>query len=109
MQVLDNNIVGQLKTLDESQPGFFKQILEVYETTCQESLQAMQAAKQERDIQALRSKAHALKGSSANIGAARLSNMCKDIVTACDKGEAPDLSQLQTEIQSSVAELKQRV
>lgn len=77
---IDETILDQLLALEEVQPGFFKQILQMFEDSVPEALEILNTAADERSYETLKLKAHALKGSSANIGAQQVAKTCADIV-----------------------------
>ena len=112
MSVIDESVLGQILELEDTQPGFFRQVLQVYETTAKESLATIEDANQNGNLSALRNKAHGLKGTSANIGAQTVSQVCKQIVESADRGETVAgqvLTTLNCEVERSLKELFSRV
>jgi signal transduction histidine kinase/CheY-like chemotaxis protein len=81
----DLNQLNDLEVaLSESQ---YAEIVRAFSESANERLAELRKATQDVDLAAIESAAHSLKGSSANLGASRLSNMCADIVDSIRQGE----------------------
>ena len=98
--VLDPNIVSQLKELESGDPGFLTDLVDMFINDLPEQLALIRGARQARDAETLRSKAHRLKGASANLGAQSLSQLLQQLEHAARDGDwdavealAPLLSQ----------------
>lgn len=71
---LDAHVVNQLREVMEED---FVDLLQTYLVSVPRELNRLTAAVMSRDIEGIVGSAHAVKGSSANIGALRLSELCK--------------------------------
>lgn len=85
---LDDVIVGQLKSLEHVSPGFFAQVVDTYVTTSQENLRDLLAAVEAGDLSSAQRRAHALVGSSRQIGATRVGALCAMIEHAASLDDA---------------------
>ncbi len=67
-------------------PSLIKEILDMFLEDTTENLAILRAAIQQGDQERSTRTAHALKGSGANIGAERFSNLCFAVEEACSAG-----------------------
>ena len=84
---------GQLRSLVGNDPVKVRKYLRLFVTTAEPTLHALDAAVRARDEAGLRRHAHKLRGSSANIGAAKLALVAAELeqLAAEDWGRAEDL------------------
>ena len=88
--VLDRDVIASLRELGGSDdPGLFLELVNMFLSDTPERLRALTEALDQRDPLGLERAAHALKSSSANLGALGLSDLFRDIEAA---GRARDLS-----------------
>ena len=88
--VLDQGVIASLRELGgEDDPGLFIELVNLFLSDTPERLHALSEAMEQRDPTALERAAHALKSSSANLGALELSALFRDIEAA---GREKDLS-----------------
>jgi HPt (histidine-containing phosphotransfer) domain-containing protein len=88
--VLDRTVIATLRELGgEDDPGLFTELVNMFLADTPERLQAMIEALDKRDPTALERAAHALKSSSANLGALGLSGLFREIEAA---GREKDLA-----------------
>jgi len=88
--VLDQGVIASLRELGgEDDPGLFLELVNLFLSDTPERLRALSEAMERRDPTALERAAHALKSSSANLGALELSALFRDIEAA---GREKDLS-----------------
>jgi two-component system, sensor histidine kinase and response regulator len=88
-KVLDTGVLDKLrKALGDKRKDFIASLIDLFIADTQTRLQALGEAISSKDATALRQVAHALKGSCANVGAKRMSELC-DILE--DKGLANSL------------------
>jgi CheY-like chemotaxis protein len=73
---LDPRIVSELRRLGGGQKNLLGEVVEVFLRTAPGRIQALTAAAQGGDAAALRFHAHALRSTSGNVGALRLSALC---------------------------------
>jgi signal transduction histidine kinase/DNA-binding response OmpR family regulator/HPt (histidine-containing phosphotransfer) domain-containing protein len=88
--VLDQGVIASLRELGgDDDPGLFIELVNLFLSDTPERLRALGEAMEHRDPTALERAAHALKSSSANLGALELSALFRDIEAA---GREKDLS-----------------
>jgi CheY-like chemotaxis protein/HPt (histidine-containing phosphotransfer) domain-containing protein len=88
--VLDQGVIASLRELGgEDDPDLFIELVNLFLSDTPERLRALSEAMERRDPTALERAAHALKSSSANLGALELSALFRDIEAA---GREKDLS-----------------
>ena len=94
---LDRERLETLRELDmDGDAGFFISLLETYRQSARADLDAMKGALACGAFDKLRDKAHSLKGSSRNIGAEEIGDMCQEmeaLAGAQSKGDAEELLQ----------------
>ena len=69
--MLNEDVLGQLEQLNKNQPGFLEQVVTMFREAAPQQVLEMQQSASSGDRQNLRTKAHALKGSSANVSLER--------------------------------------
>jgi HPt (histidine-containing phosphotransfer) domain-containing protein len=84
---LDHTVIEKLRELGDS--NLLSELAQMFLEEVPDRIGALQEAIDKGDTQALKRITHTLKGSSANIGAPRMSRLCLDLEHA---GEANDLS-----------------
>jgi two-component system sensor histidine kinase RpfC len=77
--VLNENAVHQLKVLGGGEGDFLDVVIKGFILEGEQLLAAMQEALLKKDYDAFKESAHALKGSSGNLGAEALFRVCRDI------------------------------
>ncbi len=93
--VLDAAAVKALRELaGPENPEFFPGLAAAYLKDLPGRLAAVKAALDAGDAEALRQAAHALKGSSANVGALRLNKICRTLEAAAKAGALPAAAEL---------------
>lgn len=99
---LDGAVLEGLKLLGgDDDPGLFAELVELFLQDTPPRIEALTKALESADAQALERAAHALKSSSANLGALVLSSIFKDLELA---GREGDLAQASTLIGKSTHE-----
>jgi len=82
MDTVDETVLENIRTLQrEGNSDLLKRVIEAYLKEATGLLQALREAVERADGEALRKAAHSLKSSSANVGAQRLSSLCKELET----------------------------
>ncbi len=74
---VDLGALETLRSIDAGDEGFMTKIIELFLTDLGERMEAMKTAADARDGAALKSIAHALKGSCGHFGAVRLAALCR--------------------------------
>ena len=86
--VLDSKILKRLSMRQgTSTLNLLNQVAELYLAQSNGLIKELSEANQADDIDAVRLAAHALKSSSANVGALDLSALCGDVEQRCEQGE----------------------
>ena len=87
---IDANLLDELQDIMEEE---FPLLLETYLTESQTQYQRVVQSAGSNSLNDLRRCAHALKGSCANVGAARSAQICQAIEQAAASGDTEPLSQ----------------
>jgi two-component system sensor histidine kinase/response regulator len=78
--VLDLRVLDELRELGGTEdPGLIAELIEIFLTDAPQRLQEISTALSTGDLKIVERAAHTLKSSSANIGATRLSKLCKEM------------------------------
>jgi signal transduction histidine kinase/DNA-binding response OmpR family regulator len=97
--VLDPDVIASLRELGgDDDPGLFIELVQLFLADTPERMQQLSGALAESDPGALERAAHALKSSSANLGAMGLSALFRDIETA---GREKDLGRAKSLVERS--------
>ena len=115
-QLLDFEIFDSLRELDaaSANSGFLKKLLKTYLDIAPRNIEQISEAISKGDADALKSAAHSLKGSSANLGALEFAELCQSLETKGRQNSLADsplifslLTQHYEELRSNlVAELR---
>ena len=76
-----------LLTLQEIMEDEYPSLLDTYLNDCDERLRLLQAALGDADPHALREAAHSFKGSSRNLGASQLAELCQQLELCGQNGD----------------------
>jgi CheY-like chemotaxis protein/HPt (histidine-containing phosphotransfer) domain-containing protein len=97
----DFNQLNDLQmVLSESQ---YAEIIQVFGENAGERVAQLRRAAQSTDLQMIESVAHSLKGSSANLGAVRLAEICTRIVDSVRRGESlGNIDEVVNEVESEL-------
>ncbi len=98
--VLDQDMLQGLKTLLGDK---FTQLVDAYISDGEARLQRLQSALETTDLGVIKDEAHGIKGSSRNIGANPLAEICEDIEAQARKGDATDMEQKISAVQQGFA------
>ncbi len=100
----DQSTLKSLKDLaGPENPAFLKELFRTYLGDLPGRLEAIRAAVKSADAEALRQAAHALKGSSGNIGAQRLQKICFQLELAGRSGSLADAPPLLEDLEKEAA------
>ena len=80
--MISSDQVDEIIQLDQGAPGTFGQFVRMFSTQGIERIEQIAAAVKRRDWLETGGVAHALKGSSASLGAARFADLCRVIEQA---------------------------
>ncbi|MEO8379279.1 MAG: ATP-binding protein [Acidobacteriota bacterium] len=76
---LDASVIDELRSLAEGDPSFLAEVATLYVQESATRLAHLQSAAADADLEALATHAHALRGSSANVGALEVAEACRDL------------------------------
>jgi signal transduction histidine kinase/DNA-binding response OmpR family regulator len=93
--VLDRGVLEQIRALQQpGAPSILAQVIGVYLEDSPAMIEGLKQALKTGDIATLTETAHSLKSSSANLGASRLSALCKELELSGKAGATEDLTGL---------------
>ncbi len=93
--VLDQSVLDRIRALQQpNTPSVLAQVIGIYLEDSPEMIKKLKHALEQGDIAGLTETAHSLKSSSANLGASRLSSLCKELEHQGEKSAAEDLAEL---------------
>jgi CheY-like chemotaxis protein len=86
--VLDRQALGRIRALHRpGGPNLLAKVLGLYTSSSQALTDAMRTAATSNDAESVRQAAHALKSSSANVGAMAFADLCKEVELAAAEGK----------------------
>ena len=103
-QRLDGEILAMLKDVMEDE---FPVLIETYLNDAVIRISALREALNEQDADTVRKTAHSFKGSSSNIGAAPLAQLCMSIENSAHKGQLAGLNSTLDEVEQEFMAVKQ--
>lgn len=86
LPVIDTTALDGIRQLDDSSSGLLTQVIQVYFESAAQLLGDLRRGLESKDIELVKRAAHTLKSSSANLGALRLSDLCRRIEAAARSG-----------------------
>ena len=92
---LDQSVIEPLRV---GKPDLWKRLVGIYMQTTPESLVALEQAIADADASTVRSVAHTVKSASANLGATRLSDLCRQLEAAAQEARLDDSEALYARI-----------
>ena len=103
MNHLDPEIFAELEEIME---GDFSVLLETYLSDSKSKLDSLGEAFQQEDVKKVRDIAHGFKGSSLNIGAHLLAQLCEEVENFARDEKLGEASQVSPKIMSEFQEVK---
>jgi CheY-like chemotaxis protein len=107
---LDKDRVRELKDLTADDPALLDELIDLFLTDAPKLIDQMRRSSEDQDGSALRREAHTLKGSSGQMGALRIQDICATIETLAETGSLVGVEPLLTELSlafaRSVSELR---
>jgi HPt (histidine-containing phosphotransfer) domain-containing protein len=98
--IFDSATLEQLRELvDQDDFSFLHDLFESYLATARDSIRSLRT---DQDLEVLRRAAHTLKGSSLNVGATRVAELCRHL-------ESDLRDQVPGDLQARVAQVEERV
>ena len=107
---LDRERLETLKELDmEGDAGFLLSLLETFRHSARADIDAMREALARGAFEKLCDKAHSLKGSSRNIGAEGIGNICQEMEAAADARAKEDAAELLERLSAEFARAEEEI
>ncbi len=106
-KVIDYKIIQDIKELQmDGKPDILSKIIKAYISGTQASITELQNNSNGDTVKKLKIFTHTLKSSSASVGAVRLSELCKDLETACINNTVDDADNYIKTIESEFLKVK---
>jgi len=100
----------ELRQLAESgETGLVEEVLGVFLKDTEERIAAMQVAMAATDREKLRKQGHALKGSSAQVGAMGLAELCRTLEATASTATPAELAAVVAEIGREFSKVRQKI
>ncbi len=103
--VLNSDRIAALMELDDDGSDFFADLVEMYLEEFEVARAAIRTALDTGDQKVVGSTAHRIKGSSGNIGADRMAELCSDLEAAAMASEMTNGRELFSRIENHMPEL----
>jgi HPt (histidine-containing phosphotransfer) domain-containing protein len=91
----------ELRQLAETDEGLVKEVLAVFRSDTAERIARLRASLERGDTAGVKSEAHALKGSSGQVGAAGVSTICRQIELQISSSETAAVKDLVAQLQAA--------
>lgn len=102
--IIDQSVLNSLRDLQmEGKPDILKRVISAYLSSTTPLIVTLKEACSARDIEGTQNSAHTLKSSSANVGAIKLSELCKELEMNCRKNTLGNAEFLIAEISSELS------
>jgi len=104
---MDYSVLNQLRDLQmEGQPDIIDKIKNLYISSTEPLVAEVQEGMAANDLQVVQNTAHSLKSSSANVGALRLSEICKELEMCCRNNSLDNVPDLVSAIEPEFLRVK---
>jgi CheY-like chemotaxis protein/HPt (histidine-containing phosphotransfer) domain-containing protein len=101
--IIDQSVLNSLRDLQmEGKPDILKRVISAYLSSTASLIVTLKEACSVMDIEGAQNSAHSLKSSSANVGAIKLSELCKELEMNCRKNTLENAEVLISEISSEL-------
>ena len=101
--VIDQSVLNSLRDLQmPGKPDILKRVISAYLSSTAPLLVTLKEAYSAKDIEGTQNSAHTLKSSSANVGAIKLSELCKELEIGCRNNTLENAAFLISSIESEV-------
>ncbi|HVP21954.1 MAG TPA: response regulator [Anaerolineaceae bacterium] len=107
---LDRGILDEIRSLQvPGEPDLLAELIDAYLSNSKTLMQKIEEAEEARNAEDLSKLIHSLKGTSANLGAYKLANMCGEVEALADRAEIETIAlwlpQIEAEFQRVVTAL----
>jgi two-component system, sensor histidine kinase and response regulator len=107
IDVLDRQVLAQLRELEnEDDPNLLSRVLKLYLDESPKLLTQLKRSVQKNDARDIELSAHALKSSSANVGASTLAGLCVDIHSAVRNSDFDRVNQIFVEAERAFSHVQ---
>jgi len=96
--LLNYEIIQNLKELDSEESNFFSELIDIYLTESKKLLDKINKGISKNDKDMVSNNSHTLKGSSSNIGAMELSRLCAEIEKKSREGNLDGVKKILPEM-----------
>lgn len=104
---VDPETIAELRCLLSADArGGWERFVSEFLDGAQSCLRALRQAAASRDLEEVRRAAHALKGSSGNLSAARLAELCRRLEDAARSGDCAELLRLGAQAESELSRVR---
>lgn len=100
--ILEKSRLEELYELSDGADALLVELLEMFRVDGPARLEELRAAVAANDMIATRMAAHALKGSSRNLGATQLAEYCHELESASQRGAIPNAEELLASIENEI-------
>jgi two-component system sensor histidine kinase/response regulator len=104
---IDGETIESLRALAEGDAAFLRELLDQFRADAGDQLASLERAIERRDRATVHSIAHALRGSSANLGAVEVVRACRTIEAAEEHGYAAAIDDLRRACDRALPKLTQ--
>jgi PAS domain S-box-containing protein len=112
-EMIDQSIIQRLKNMALSDPGFLKEVINMFLAQAPVIIREMEQHCKSNEFEKMGQAAHKLKGSSLNLGARKLAEICRDIEIRSRTNDLRECEQMLASLnmvyEKSVEELKQLI
>ena len=95
----------ELRLLAESDEDLVNEVLSVFQSDTADRLRKLRAALEAGDRQVVKNQAHAVKGSAGQVGAAGVSDLCRQIESQALTADASMLHDLTAQLEAAFADV----
>jgi signal transduction histidine kinase/ligand-binding sensor domain-containing protein/CheY-like chemotaxis protein/HPt (histidine-containing phosphotransfer) domain-containing protein len=97
---LDTSAITRIRALDRpGRPSMLPRVVSMFISSSEQQLAEIRTAIARRDLEQVRTIAHALKSSSGNVGASQLARLARELEKACCDGDAERSAGIAAEVE----------
>jgi CheY-like chemotaxis protein len=105
--ILDETIIAGLRELREpNQPDPLRELIELFLKDARPRIVKMESALSDKDLPALATAAHTLKGSASNLGARHLAGLCATLEKQAKSGEVAEAADILLEVKGEFQQVE---
>ncbi len=104
--VIDLEVIETLRDLDDGEGEVLCELVELFLADCPDRIDEMRGAMENGDEELMRRAAHTLKGSSRNLGASGLADICQIIETKSHESNMEEASKLIPDVETELGRVR---